>query len=287
MLISRKCLWWWLTLASCFVSLLAAPQMAPAQTRQPAAELIALMGKAEIKSPGETQFRPAKLQDKLYPQDQIRTLADSRAKLFFQDESILILSENTTLDIAKFQMTPQGERQSALMKLLQGSLRFIVHKVHAGAPPDFEVQGITAVIGIRGTDAVIESHSPDVIYFLSGRSTLVIRNMTTGQTLILTPNNFITANPGQPMRIGVITPQMRQRLVQHFRLAQSFVPGTVSSPGPPPPDLLALLQGMGLSFGNPLLPQTDQFRSVYNPSAQGTGTLQTPLSASHPPLLPR
>jgi hypothetical protein len=287
MLTSRKCLWWRLPLIGCYLSLLAVPQIALAQTRQPAAELITLMGKAEIKSPGETQFRPAKLRDKLYPQDQIRTLADSRAKLFFQDESILILSENTTLDIAKFQMTPRGERQSALMKLLQGSLRFIVHKVYAGVPPNFEVQGKTAVMGIRGTDAVVESRSPDVIYFLSGRSTLVIRNMTTDQTLILTPNNFITANPGQPMCIGVITPQMRQRLLQHFQLSQSFVPETVSSPGPPPPGLVALLRGMRLSFGNPLLPQTDQFRSSYNPSAQGTGTLQTPLSASHPLLFPK
>lgn len=287
MLTSRKSLWSWLTLGCCLVSFLAASLAAQAQERQPAAELIALIGKAEIKSPGETQFRPAKVQDKLYPQDQIRTLADSRAKLFFQDESILILSDNTTLDIAKFQMTPQGQRQSALMKVVHGSLRFIVQQVEAGVTPNFEVQGKTAVMGIRGTDGVFESRSPDRIVFLGGNNIIIIRNLTTGQTLTLTPNNFVIATPGQPMRTGVVTPQMRQQLIGYFRLAQVFLPGTVSSPGPPPPGLLSSLRRVGITFGNPLLPQTDQFRNTFNPSAQGTGTLQTPLSAMHQPLIPK
>jgi hypothetical protein len=287
MLTSRKSLCWWLTLSCCLGSFLVASRTASAQERKPAAELIALYGQAEIKSPGETRFRPAKLKDALYPQDQIRTLADSRAKLFFQDESILILSENTTLDIAKFQMNPQGQRESALMKVLHGSLRFIVHKITAGAPPNFEIQGITAVMGIRGTDGVFESRSPDRIIFLGGRNALVIRNLSTGQTLVLTPNNWVMVTPGQPMRTGVVTPQMRRRLIQTFRVAQSFVPGTVSSPGPVPPGLQAQLRRVGITFGNPLLPQTDQFRNIYNPSAQGTGTLQTPLSAFHQPLITR
>jgi hypothetical protein len=281
MLTSRKSLWWWLTLSCCLGSFLVASRTASAQERQPAAELIALYGQAEIKSPGEARFRPAKLKDALYSQDQIRTLADSRAKLFFQDESILILSENTTLDIAKFQMTPQGQRESALMKVLHGSLRFIVHKIAAGVPPNLEIHGITAVMGIRGTDGVFETRSPDVIYFLSGTNALVIRNTTTGQTLILSANNFIAVNPGQPMRIQMITPPMRQQLIQTFRVAQRFVPGPVS------PGLQAQLRQARITFGNPLLPQTDQFRNTYNPSAQGTGTLQTPLSAFHQPLITR
>ena len=179
---NRKSPSWWLTLVLCGVIFLATSRTAPAQERQPAAELIALVGTAEIKSPGDTQFRPAKLKDRLYQQDQIRTLADSRAKLFFTDESILVLSDNTSIDIAKFQLNPQGGRQSALMKILHGSLRFIVTKVSSVDKPDFEIEGKTAVMGVRGTDGVFESRSPDNIYFLSGRSILAILNKTTGQT---------------------------------------------------------------------------------------------------------
>lgn len=287
MLTSRKSLWWWLTLSCCLVSFLAASQTAPAQQRQPAAELIALIGQAEIKSPGEAQFRPAKLQDKLYPQDQIRTLKDSHAKLFFQDESILILSDDTTLDIAKFQMASQGQRESALIKLMSGAVRFIVQKVEAGVTPNFEIQGKTAIMGIRGTDGIMESRSPDRVIFLGGAGNIIIRNLTTGQTITITLNRWVIATPGQPMRTGPVTPQMRQQLAPFFRLAQSFVPGTVSNPPPPPAALMAFLRRAGITFGNPLISQTDNFRNVYSPGSQGNGTQVVPLSAMHQSLIPR
>jgi len=53
MLNESKKSWWWLTLGCCLVSLLAASLAAQAQVRQPVAEIIALVGKAEIKSPGK------------------------------------------------------------------------------------------------------------------------------------------------------------------------------------------------------------------------------------------
>ena len=105
-----------------------------AQQGQPVAELIALAGNAEIKSPADTQFHPTTIKATIHQQDQFRTLANSRAKLFFKDETILVLSDNTTIDIANFQMTPKGERQSALMKVIQGSLRFIVTKASLDKP---------------------------------------------------------------------------------------------------------------------------------------------------------
>jgi hypothetical protein len=55
----------------------------------------------------------------------------------------------------------------------------------------------------------------------------------------------------------------------------------------PPPHFLVQLQRTSITFGNPLLPQTNQFRNSFNPTAQGTGTPQTPLSVMHKPLLPR
>ena len=281
---NRKSPSWWLTLVLCGVICLATSRTAPTQERQPAAELIALVGTAEIKSPGDAKFRPAKLKDKLYQQDQIRTLADSRAKLFFTDESILVLSDNTSIDIAKFQLNPQGGRQSALMKMLQGSLRFIVTKVSSVDKPDFEIEGKTAVMGIRGTDGIFESRSPDNIYFLSGRSILAILNKTTGQTLNLTPNNFVSSLPGQPLRIGVITPEMRNRLIGGFQVSLNSPPPLVTQPPPPPQPIVRYT---GLSLGNPLISQTNPALNTLSPGAQGNNTLLAPLPAVHDLARPR
>ena len=293
--INQKYLSWGLTLVFCGISFLMANQTSLAQERKPVAELIALVGTAEIKSPGDTQFRSAKIKEAIYQQDQLRTLANSRAKLFFQDESILVLSDNTTIDIAKFQMTAKGERQSALMKIIHGSLRFIISKVSPSDKPSFEIQGSTAVLGVRGTDGVFETRSPDVVYYLSGRSTLTVQNTTTGQTLDLIPGNFLSAIPGQPLRPGIITPAMRQRLIGSFQVAQRITaPQSVTQPPPPPANLQAKLQQQPgwqqvEMLGNPLVSQENQFNNTLTPGSQGAGGggIIVPLSVIHPPLIPR
>jgi len=282
-----KRLWWWLTLGCCLVTFLAMSQPAPAQGRKPAAEIIALVGTAEIKSLSDANFRSAKLKDALYPQDQIRTLANSRAKLFCADETILTLGESTTIDLAKFQMDQQGRRQSALVKILDGSMRFIVHKFYAGLEPNFEIQGKLAIAGIQGMDGVIETRRPDAIYFLSGRTTLAIRNTTTGETITLTPRNFVSAEAGRPLRTGVITPEIQNRLMKYFKAPQSYVPSAVLTPPPPPPSLLSPLKRAGIVFGNPLIPQTNNVLNTNNPATTQGGNLQPSLAVTHSGLFPR
>jgi len=281
-----KRLGWWLILGCCLVTVLAMSLAASAQEKKPAAEVIALVGTAEIKSPAEASFRPAKLKDPLYPQDQFRTLANSRAKLYCADETILTLGESTTVDLAKFQMDPQGRRQSALVKILNGSMRFIVHKF-TGPEPNFEIQGKTVVMGIRGTDGVFETRSPDTVYFFSGATTLSIRNVTTGQTIILTPRNFVVAEPGRPMRTGTVTPEIQNRILRNYQAAQSHVPDAVYTPPPPPPSLVSASQRAADVFGNPAIPQTNNVLNTSNPTTTQGGSLQPSLAVTHSGLLPR
>ena len=72
-----------------------------AQDGQSTAELIALNGQAEVKSAGGN-FRPAQLRDKLTVRDTIRTLEQSKAKLLFKDDSVIVLGEKTTMEISQY-----------------------------------------------------------------------------------------------------------------------------------------------------------------------------------------
>lgn len=272
MQMNRKSLWWWLTLGYCLVTFLAVSQTAPAQERKPAAEIIALVGDAEIKSPQAPGFRKAQLKDVLYPQDQIRTLANSRAKLWCQDETILMLGENTTMEITKFQMDASGRRQQSLLTLLDGAMRFIVHKFYAGFPPNIEVQGKTAIMGIRGTDAIITTRSPDTVYHLEGTPFYIVEK-TTGQGTTVGPMYFVEVLPGGRFRIGIITPDMARRLIQTLRVAHSFVPVAITSLPAPVRELLARLD-----LGNPFFRQDSPFRYTFDPSIGGG---QAPLATSH------
>ncbi len=271
------------------VLIAGAPTPAAAQMEKPAAELIALLGVVQIKSPAETQFREARLKDKLYPQDAVRTLADSKAKLLCRDESILILGPDSHLEIPRFDVDDQGQRRQSLVKMLTGMLRFIVHKFPANASPGFEIQTMTAVVGIRGTDGVIEIRSPDTIYLLSGRRPLAVRNLSTNQTFTLTSMNYVISQPHQPFRSGPISPEKYQQLLHLFQLGAGTSPGFI----PPnlakpllPPDQLARDP-----LGNPaLVPDTQRWTFTGSMIAQSTLTTQTgsppapPVSPPPPPL---
>lgn len=111
--------------------------------------------------------------------------------------------------------------------------------------------------------------------------------MTTGQSLNLAPGNFISAIPGQPLRSGIITPEIRRRLIGNFQIAQRLtVPQTVTQPPSPSGTvILQLTREQGLQaqqfknekLGNPLIPQTNQFKNTLSPGAQGGGGPIAPL----------
>jgi len=273
MLRNRKNFWIWVIWASMAGSATIAIPGVQAQERQPAAEIIALVGDAEIKSPAESQFRKAKLKDSLFPQDQIRTLANSRAKLWFKDETILMLAESTTLDISKFQMDNQGRRQNALFKVMEGTMRFIIHKFYEGLPPGVEVAGTTAVMGIRGTDCVIEVRSPD-LFLNIGNTPAEVKDLATGQSITLPPGVWARVIPGQPITTGTITPFMLRQYIKRTQCGYTQVPDNVSAPP------LLFPGGQVVFFGNPLVPQDNQYRSLANPSIIGGG-VQPSLPSIH------
>ena len=285
MLKNKKVPYWCLSLGLIMAFFLLGGQTARAQEQTPgqqqatgfsyAAEVISLLGKVEIKSPQEAAFRPAKLKDPLNPGDQVRTLEKSRAKLWFRDETVLILNENTTMEITQFQADAAVRSEKSRLKILQGAMRFILSKISTQGPRDFEIEGKTAVMGIRGTDGVFETHSPDNIYCIAG-GPLNLLDKATGQTISLTPMQFAVVVPGKPIVIKAITPEMLRQITEQYRVAQVFIPSGLTSPPMPP----AVLAGL-YNFGNPLLPQTSSFRSIegtsYNqgPPTIHQGTLPT------------
>jgi len=273
MLKNNKTFWLWVIWALLAGSATIAIPGVQAQERQPAAEIIALVGNVEIKSPPESQFRQAKLKDPLYPRDQVRTLEKSRAKLWFKDETILMLGEKTTLDISQFQMDNQDRRQNALFKVLSGTMRFIIHKFYKGLPPGVQVEGLTAVMGIRGSDCIIEVRSPD-LFLNIGINPEWVKSLTTGETIDLPPGIWARAIPGRPITTGTITPSMLRQYINQTRSGQTQLPDHVSTP---PAFITA---GPGTVLGNPIVPQDNQYRSLTSPSVQNPG-VQPPLPSIH------
>jgi hypothetical protein len=211
----------YLTLA---LSLMFSITIASAAEQNPCAEIISLIGDVEIKPAKEGNFRKAELRAKLYVRDTIRTKEKSRARLFFKDESILILGANAQVEISEFRLEA-GSRQG-LLSLLDGSMRFIVHKFYGAAEPDFKIGTDTAILGIRGTDGAVEKRSPTIVYvyLLEAAKPLQVISKSTGQSIDLLPNYMVRVEQGKGLTQVQMPPAIMKQLRETFEAAGVLFP---------------------------------------------------------------
>src|SRR5947207_3072875 len=81
--------------------------------------------------------------------ERVRTGGDGRAKILFEDGTVLNLGEETRLKLTKFLYSPTGDRVGVL-ELLRGAIRTWVTRLRS-TKSRFEIQTPTAVAGVRGT----------------------------------------------------------------------------------------------------------------------------------------
>jgi hypothetical protein len=85
--------------------------------------------------------------------DVVTVAAGGRLKLRMVDGSVVSLSENSSVTIAKFAVS--GDARDARLDLAKGLIRAVVSKM--GQPSTFEVGTATAVAAVRSTDWFLEA----------------------------------------------------------------------------------------------------------------------------------
>jgi hypothetical protein len=203
-----------------------------AQDGRSAAELIALNGQAEVKSSGGN-FRPGQIRDRLNVGDTIRTLEKSKAKLLFQDDSVTVLGEKTTLEISQYSYNAKTQQRQSLLKAIEGKIRFTVQKISGAPDPDMTIETEVLSVGVRGTDGILETGPQNRVYLLEAASPLLVKNKFTGQSINLPPMQYALADKFKPFQINTITPAMYQRLIGEFRLSYAFEPKNLVTPEQP------------------------------------------------------
>lgn len=143
---------------------------AQAQTQAPAAESAAPATQAEeragtVKSvQGNVQLlsiggkaRPARAGDAVAPIDRLITEADSAASVVLRDGTTLVVGPSSRLDLKQFHFDPTTQDGGLLVSLLRGSLRMITGLIGKTHPDAVRVETQTAVIGVRGTDFIVQA----------------------------------------------------------------------------------------------------------------------------------
>ncbi len=112
---------------------------------------------AEVKRAGQTNWTEIEDGGEVLLGDTLRTGEGGRIKIVFKDKSIMILAENTLLEISQHVYDPAAKERASLFKLYEGKVRAIVGELF-GAQSKFEIETPVAVAGVKGTD--FEAHHP-------------------------------------------------------------------------------------------------------------------------------
>lgn len=101
--------------------------------------------------------RPAGSGDTVTQIDRIETGADSGASVVLRDGTRMVLGASSRLDFKDFHFDSTTQDGGVFLSLLRGSLRMITGLIGKQRPDAVRVETPTAVIGIRGTDFIVQA----------------------------------------------------------------------------------------------------------------------------------
>jgi FecR protein len=110
-------------------------------------------GSAEVQHDG--RWSPARIGDPVQVGDAVRTGPDGRARLVFQDDTVLNVGNSSFLVVDRQVFDPEKEGSRSLLKLLRGRVRALVSDYYSTPGSSYEIETDTAVAGVRGTEFIV------------------------------------------------------------------------------------------------------------------------------------
>lgn len=90
--------------------------------------------------------------------DRILSGAESAAAVTLLDGTVLTIGPDSALDLSQYQFNPTTQEGSVLVNLMRGSLRMVTGLIAKLKPEQVKVTTPTSVIGVRGTDFIVEEN---------------------------------------------------------------------------------------------------------------------------------
>lgn len=93
--------------------------------------------------------------------DRVLTRADGSAGITFNDNSLLSLGPDSSLDISLFSFGAAGQPDALEATLNRGTLSAVSGKIVAKTPEAMKIHTPTTVLGVRGTEFYVKVTNPD------------------------------------------------------------------------------------------------------------------------------
>ena len=204
--------------------------------------------------------RPASLRQNVFPNDLIKTGPNSSAKILFEDNTILNVTENTQIEIYEFVYDPASKQRRTIFNMLQGRVKALVAASYAATNSRFEIRTATATAAARGTEYVVwtcdeqgQVATPEstkegqtVSTCVAVTTGTVIVTDLAGQNVTVSAGQFTVISPFAPPRPPApITPPVQQQIKEGDVKTNPALAGQVAvtiaqqdaanQPPPPPP----------------------------------------------------
>ena len=117
------------------------------------------VGNATGTTTNTAQRRATQPGDGLCEAERVSTGASGSATIVLKDGTALTVGPNSTVDLSRFQFDSTTQKGNFLLDLLQGSVRVVTGLLAKVNPDLFKVQTPTSVVGVRGTDFIVETQA--------------------------------------------------------------------------------------------------------------------------------
>lgn len=165
------------------------PSVATAQSRSSVGAIVSWSGFVFISRDGVDDMIDVEDNETLYKGDVILTAKGSRAKILLNDDSILNISESATFKIKDFVYKKKKSFRFASFKMITGSVRTLVGRYFGSKGSGFEIATDTAVVGVKGTDFIVDigEGGRSEVFSLSGKVSTRGPSESPDKAIILRP----------------------------------------------------------------------------------------------------
>ena len=135
--------------------------VAPAEAAgKPMRAGIAKVVGGEVRVMGAQGMRTLEPGDAVFSGDRLVSGKYGLASVVLRDGTTLVLGNNSQLQIQKFAFDATTADGSILVELLRGSIRVLTGLISKINPDAVQVKTSTLLVGVRGTDFIVEAEEP-------------------------------------------------------------------------------------------------------------------------------
>ncbi|MEF8713977.1 MAG: FecR domain-containing protein [Accumulibacter sp.] len=142
-----------------FVFLLLVALGVAAETGIPVGKVKRSEGNVTVDHAGQVQT--VKVGTLVYVGDRIRTGDDGAVGITLSDDTLLTAGARSTLLINEYQFNSTTREGGMLLNLLKGTLSVVTGLIGKQAPENVRIRTPTVVLGIRGTEFIVEARTED------------------------------------------------------------------------------------------------------------------------------